>query len=41
MTIPLLVLLACGKGAVPDAAQPRPAVLVYTGNVDGEIEPCG
>lgn len=39
--IPLLLLLACGKGAPPEAAVPRAMTLTYSGNLDGEIEPCG
>lgn len=36
--IPLLYMLACAR---PVDAPPGGATLVYTGNVDGEIEPCG
>ena len=39
--IPLLLLLACGKGSPPEASVPRAFTLVYSGNLDGEIEPCG
>ncbi len=41
MMLPLLLALACGKGAPPEAGQPRAFRLVYMGNMDGEIEPCG
>lgn len=36
--IPLLALLACGGD---DAPAGKAATLVYSGNVDGDIEPCG
>jgi len=35
-----LALAACGGPDVP-AAPPGALTLAYTGNVDGEIEPCG
>ncbi len=35
----LSLLLACGPG--PEPVGDRSATLVYTTNVDGEIEPCG
>jgi hypothetical protein len=33
-------LLACSGGAAPEALAGS-VTLVYSGNVDGEIEPCG
>lgn len=45
--IPLLWLLACGqRDATPDPGAPGASgtgafTLIYTGNLDGEIEPCG
>ena len=33
-------LLGCGDATVP-AASNGAVTLVYSGNVDGEIEPCG
>ena len=33
--------LSCGKGGPTVAGQARAASLIYTGNLDGEIEPCG
>ena len=46
ITVPRLLLATalmagCSKGAPPEAAQPRAFALAYTGNMDGEIEPCG
>lgn len=44
MTPPLLALLAllgCGKVVPPEAGKARSFSLIYTGNLDGEIEPCG
>lgn len=35
------LLAGCSKGAPPEAARPRAFALAYTGNLDGEIEPCG
>jgi hypothetical protein len=35
-----LAFTACGAPAVP-VAPPGALTLAYTGNVDGEIEPCG
>ena len=39
--IALLLLAACGKGVPPEAGVSRHFSLAYTGNLDGEIEPCG
>lgn len=36
--IALLALLACGDADAPGG---KAATLVYSGNVDGDIEPCG
>lgn len=38
----LLALLGCtGERAPPTAAGDRNLTVVYTNNLDGEIEPCG
>lgn len=41
MILPLIWMMGCGASDTAPATGSAAGVLVYAGNVDGDIEPCG